>query len=580
MRMTIYYDGECPFCSRFARFQKLQHNVEEVRLVDLRNAEPDRQQLQALGYDLDKGMVLDLDGELYPGEEAVHRLALLSTGSSLLARLNRWALGTRTGAALLYPLLRLGRNASLLALGRRPLQASDAGDLAWQTLFCMTWGLFAFLHVLVYAWQFGATMWLTSWTIAPLGIYLFFFPQSRRIFLALFACMSIDAVRQMPTLSNHTILKNTFLLALLLSGTWHAVRGGKWRDYLQDAASVGRAALCVMYVFGVFHKINSDFLDPAVSCATALWKEMPAFLSWLDNPDVYTVAIYGTLVIESAILFCLLFRRARHIGIVCGIAFHSLLAMSGYAIYAPFSTLTIALHLLFLDRESARQIVDSSFWKQLATRLRSPFGLTIFFLWLACLTWLASAGNFGSVGVLWLPPVALLCYAILRYGDAVSKRSGGQILWSKHWWLNAVSVLFFLNCFSPYLGLKTAQSMNMFANLRLEAGLSNHLVFRSAPGPFGYLADVVEIVDSTGSPYFHRIRSQGLHVTYYDLLDKLERNPQVTVTFLRDGELLARQSAATLREDIQRVLHPRWVRGIFHFNPVDLTTPKPCALDR
>jgi predicted DCC family thiol-disulfide oxidoreductase YuxK len=100
MRMTIYYDGECPFCSRFARFQKLQHNVEEVRLVDLRNAEPDRQQLQALGYDLDKGMVLDLDGELYPGEEAVHRLALLSTGSSLLARLNRWALGTRTGAAL------------------------------------------------------------------------------------------------------------------------------------------------------------------------------------------------------------------------------------------------------------------------------------------------------------------------------------------------------------------------------------------------------------------------------------------------------------------------------------------------
>jgi predicted DCC family thiol-disulfide oxidoreductase YuxK len=580
VKATIYYDGDCPFCSRFVRFQSLRRNVEDLHLVDLRQAESDRQRLQSLGFDLDKGMVLDLDGTLYPGDEAVHRLALLSSDSSLLARLNRLALGTRTGSTLLYPLLRLGRNGTLLALGRKPIQPDQPGDGAWQTLFCMTWGLFAFLHVLVYAWQYGAAMWLTTWAVAPLGVALLFFPQSRRIFLALLACMSVDAVRQMPTLSNHTILKNTFLLGLLLSGTWHALRGGKWRDFLYDAAPIGRAALCVMYIFGVFHKINTDFLDPAVSCATALWQQMPPLLSWLDFPAVYYVAIYGTLIVESVILCCLLIPRARHAGIVCGIAFHSLLALSGYAIYAPFSTLTIALHLLFLDREGARRIVESRFWQRLMTQFRSPSGLAIFVIWLAGLSWLAYTGDFGGVGVLWLPIVGLLCYAILKHGNAAPIRGGGRILWSPLWWLNAISVLFLLNCFSPYLGLKTAQSMNMFANLRLEAGFSNHLIFRSAPGPFSYLADVVEIVDSTESLYFGRIRAQGLHVTYYDLLDKLERNPGATVTFRRGGELVAGGTAATLGEEIRRELHPRWIRAFFHFNPVDLSRPKPCALDR
>src|SRR5690606_1433627 len=170
-------------------------------------------------------------------------------------------------------------------------------------------------------------------------------------------------------------------------------------------------------------------------------------------------------------------------------------------------------------------------------------------------------------------------YAIVRHGNATPEASGGRILWSQLWWINAVSALFFLGCFSPYMGLKTAQSMNMFANLRLEAGVSNHLVFRSVPGPFGYLADTVEIVETNGSPYFSRIVAQGLHVTYYDLLDKLDRNPAARVSFRRNGYLLVGQSAATLTEEIKNVLHPRWVRTVFHFNPVDLRMPKRFALN-
>jgi hypothetical protein len=579
VKATIYYDGACPFCTRYARYQRLQRNLDELLLIDLRTAPREKERLQGLGFDLDKGMVVDLDGVLHGGDEAVHRLALLSSGGGVLGWLNRAALGSRWSAALLYPALRLGRNATLVALGRQRIAEDDAGERAWQTLFGMAWGLFAYLHVLVYAWQFGATMWVTTWAIAPLGVALFFFPLSRRVFLLLLACMMVDAWRQMPSLSNHTILKNAFLLALLLSGIWHALRGGRWRDFLADAAPIGRAALICMYIFGVFHKINSDFLNPVVSCAVVLWADMPGFLRWVDVPAFHYLAIFGTLVIESVILFCLLLRRTRHAGIIFGIGFHALLAMSGYAIYAPFSTLTIALHLLFLDRASARQIVASPFWDAGMTWLRSPFGLSAMALWLGAMAWLAANGSFGSVGVLWLPLIALLCYVIARYGRA-NPIAGQGVLWSRRRWLNCVTVLFFLGCVSPYLGLKTAQSMNMFANLRLEGGVSNHLVFRNAPAPFAYLADVVEIVESRGSAYLAGIHSRGLRVTYYDLLDKLDRNPRVRVSFRRNGEFYTAQDAVSMSGEIDRVLHPSWARRLFHFNPVDVTSPKPCALDR
>lgn len=494
--------------------------------------------------------------------------------------MNRVILGTRSGSKLLYPLLRIGRNATLLAMGRKPIAGDNTDEQAWQTLFCMAWGLFAYLHVLVYAYQFGASIWITTWAIAPLGLALFFKPLSRRIFLLLLVCMTVDAWRQMPSLSNHTILKNVFLSSLLLSGAWHAFRGGRWRNFLADAAPVGRAALVTMYVFGVFHKINSGFLDPAVSCAITLWRDMPLPLRWIDFPAFPYIAIYGTLIIETVILICLLCRRTRHAGIIFGIGFHSLLAMSGYAIYAPFSTLTIALHLLFLDKESARQIVESPFWRKLVSELRSTRGIAAFAMWLASLAAFSWNGSFGSVGILWLPVIGLLCYAITRYGNTVPLTSGKMILWSRLWWLNGISFLFFLACFSPYLGLKTAQSMNMFANLRLEAGASNHLIFRNPPGPFSYLADTAEVIDSSGSMYLSRIHSQGLHITYYDLLDKLELDPNVRVTFRRNGNTYEDQSAKELAADINTTLHPRWVRRLFHFNPVDLTTPKPCALDR
>ncbi len=170
------------------------------------------------------------------------------------------------------------------------------------------------------------------------------------------------------------------------SGYWVSfafalARGARVSAVFGNFAVAGQGTLLVMYVFGIFHKLNTGFLDPATSCAVALWQEMPVPLAWFDGPFVSHVAIYGTFLAEGAIIGALLTRRLRHWGIVCGIAFHLLLALSGYAMYITFSALAIALHVLFLSGEGAGRIVASRGLGMVRLRLRNPayalLGLTL-----------------------------------------------------------------------------------------------------------------------------------------------------------------------------------------------------------
>ena len=118
MKITIVYDGACPFCDEYVRHQRLRAAVDEVELVDGR-AHPDVQRAHAIdGRMLEDGMVVIADGRQHHGGDAVHFLSMLSESP------NRWwvraiATVSRSGrlARLLYPVLRFGRRIALTLLG-------------------------------------------------------------------------------------------------------------------------------------------------------------------------------------------------------------------------------------------------------------------------------------------------------------------------------------------------------------------------------------------------------------------------------------------------------------------------------
>jgi predicted DCC family thiol-disulfide oxidoreductase YuxK len=120
----VVYDGQCPFCSRYVSLLRLRDTLGQVQVVNAREGGPVVDEILAAGLDLDEGMVLKMDGRFYPGDECIHRLALLSSSSTLFNRFNRTIFRSPTLSRLLYPLLRSGRNGVLRLLGRSKFSAA------------------------------------------------------------------------------------------------------------------------------------------------------------------------------------------------------------------------------------------------------------------------------------------------------------------------------------------------------------------------------------------------------------------------------------------------------------------------
>jgi predicted DCC family thiol-disulfide oxidoreductase YuxK len=120
----LLYDGECPFCSRYIRHVRLRAAVGTIDLANAREHDALVAEVRRLGYDIDTGMVLKLDGRYYHGADCIHVLALLTTSSGWFNRLNALVFRSRAFSRLAYPVLRAGRNLTLRLMGRSPLQPS------------------------------------------------------------------------------------------------------------------------------------------------------------------------------------------------------------------------------------------------------------------------------------------------------------------------------------------------------------------------------------------------------------------------------------------------------------------------
>jgi hypothetical protein len=62
-------------------------------------------------------MLVIMDQQVYAGADAIHVLALQSSGSDMFNRLNHWIFKRAVLAKILYPCLKFGRRCALILLG-------------------------------------------------------------------------------------------------------------------------------------------------------------------------------------------------------------------------------------------------------------------------------------------------------------------------------------------------------------------------------------------------------------------------------------------------------------------------------
>ncbi len=116
-KVVVVYDGGCPFCSDYVRYQELRAAAETVELVDARTDAGALARYEIDPIDLEDGMVVIVDGAYHRGDAAVHQLSHLSRTPrnwwiAVVAALSRSALVSR----VLYPFLKLGRRLALAIL--------------------------------------------------------------------------------------------------------------------------------------------------------------------------------------------------------------------------------------------------------------------------------------------------------------------------------------------------------------------------------------------------------------------------------------------------------------------------------
>ncbi len=116
--ILLIYDKECPACHFYCQIVRIRQSVGQLVLIDARENPAVLQEISAKGLDIDQGMVLKMDGQLYYGADAIHLLALLSGRSGVFNRLNYWLFRSKKVAAILYPILRSCRNLLLKILGK------------------------------------------------------------------------------------------------------------------------------------------------------------------------------------------------------------------------------------------------------------------------------------------------------------------------------------------------------------------------------------------------------------------------------------------------------------------------------
>ncbi len=126
--ILLVYDKECPACNAYCQIIRIRETVGDLKIIDAREKSEVLDEITARGLDIDQGMVLKMEGQLYYGSDAMHALALISSRSGLLNRINYWIFKSKSVSSWLYPVLRLFRNLLLKMLGKTKINNLDVPD--------------------------------------------------------------------------------------------------------------------------------------------------------------------------------------------------------------------------------------------------------------------------------------------------------------------------------------------------------------------------------------------------------------------------------------------------------------------
>ena len=351
--------------------------------------------------------------------------------------------------------------------------------------------------------------------------------------------------------SNHLILA-WFALAVLVIDI--CTTNYNATEYIiSHEARICIQSLCIIcYLFSFFHKLNLDYISVDRSCAVQL-SDFYCLDKGITNKFIVNViryiAIYGTLVAELSLFIFLIKPNLIPIGILIGIIFHLILGLIGII---NFSSVMYSLLLSFVSESDLNRL-----WSNLLSLDWSSVLIIVFVSALVIITIMPMKANrycpYKYRKSAWLLQIIfgiysayliISCCFYLTYDvlDSIGYYEPNNRYTSALPFI-IVSMIFFLNCFSPYLGLKTEFSLAMFSNLRCEPW--NHLVFPASLRIFK-LNSYAKVLQIEGLPKANDIKENCMDSSIEIILLLLQQHNKYLFSsyFLRES--IKRLTKATI----------------------------------
>jgi hypothetical protein len=183
-----------------------------------------------------------------------------------------------------------------------------------------------------------------------------------------------------------------------------------------------------------------------------------------------------------------------------GMSFHFIVGISGYGTLAHFSAFAMSLHILFAPSGFGMRLYQEPLIPQF---LKNPVNFkaaTILLIVLQVIfaLHLATTREGYLVNALFAVFAVTLMFLVFKYGQ-IHRGDAAYRLKARPLFLNALPILYFVHCLSPYIGLGTGGALTMFSGLRTEGGISNHYIITRPIPLFPYQDKVVYIEKATNA---------------------------------------------------------------------------------
>lgn len=349
-----------------------------------------------------------------------------------------------------------------------------------------------------------------SGAVTLLALALCLRPHSLPLFLSTAITWIIVAGTRLPNIPNHQYLLLSFDLVVCMALFSDIARSRK--PTLESIVTSARTGFLTMvgivYLFAAFAKLNHGFLSEN-NCATRFLANIQQFYSFVPSLPGHWLAI-GTIALELFLAVLLFSPRTRPFGVRMGIVFHILLAMDPIKRFFNFSSVIllglcsgVSFSLSEKSDSLVRFLMTSSvvafaIFRVIDTPLISAVVLSLIWIMLALIVFSASMPS--------IKPYALPLQFSAVFGACLILAQG----------------------FSPYLGIKTRQSFQMYSNLTINEQNSNHLIIPKSFDLLGLMKDRVTIRKDDGG--------ETQETSLYEFYRLLKENPDTKYSIRQGNE--------------------------------------------